>query len=745
MNHLLSTFLTSVNSINLAAFLLKLTRISPLKMEYYQYEPLPSPTSIRLIKFKPCENCNDGDLICSFIVADTSHPPEYIALSYAWGDASNTVPISIDDKVVHVTQNLKGALQHFSVTPALLWADALCINQQDIPEKNQQVNMMATIYHKAAIVTVWLGPDRHNDAEAVFDGIKTLIEGCGAVIDAGGQFGHFDEETGNIHWQLENGQKYVSELSKAIADPDEEEKARLDRFFKLPWFSRTWTLQEVGLAPEAVVLWGDHAIGWHPVGLTAMFLRRHCKALLAKLGLATEIERVFHIYTCFSPFIPMATFLHVINNIRRFDTTNSRDKVFALLSHPTAHTISFPTISLNWEAFRPALPMAYRLLSSFHDQFLVRTLAEKRATSFTPSSELSELPPPLLQANYYKSTDEVYRDLESGHIDRTKSLEILTAVQHDPETTFNIFTPSWVPRWDYFIDTPTLGLYNSTHIASANKDVILSSRPNVANSLTVRGTLITRIVKHTALLESSCFDLSLPETIIGPESPVVRGLWDTNPIAKTWLSNLKDEDPESYPVLPLLTAESANGPYLIFNTTASNVYNAYVRTWVAGKNMGEIDGFDLKADSAVYWERLFWGSRGTDQTFVSGLESFLSDPEEWARKSLEDKMRWQRYRDSAALVCHKRKFFFTKKGFFGLGPGALRPDDFVALLLGADVPFVVREVLDDEEENAEVRMRENKPVPMDRKFQLIGECYVDGLMQGQATKGREFTRDITLI
>jgi len=38
------------------------------------------------------------------------------------------------------------------------------------------------------------------------------------------------------------------------------------------------------------------------------------------------------------------------------------------------------------------------------------------------------------------------------------------------------------------------------------------------------------------------------------------------------------------------------------------------------------------------------------------------------------------------------KFFFTKKGFFGLGPFPLRMRDFVAVLLGSDVPFVLHEV-----------------------------------------------------
>lgn len=206
-------------------------------MEQYQYQPLPSSTSIRVLKFEPSNK--PDEISCSFVVMDAAAPPQYIALSYVWGDATNKVPIMINGKIVQVTRNLKDALRNFSTTPALVWADALCINQQDISERNQQVNMMSKIYRKAANVTVWLGPDEHNDADAIFQDIKALIEGCGVVLDAGGQFGHFDEETGDIHWQLENGQKYVSALPGAIGNPDEGEKARLERFCRLPWFSRT--------------------------------------------------------------------------------------------------------------------------------------------------------------------------------------------------------------------------------------------------------------------------------------------------------------------------------------------------------------------------------------------------------------------------------------------------------------------------------------------------------------------------
>jgi hypothetical protein len=59
----------------------------------------------------------------------------------------------------------------------------------------------------------------------------------------------------------------------------------------------------------------------------------------------------------------------------------------------------------------------------------------------------------------------------------------------------------------------------------------------------------------------------------------------------------KDAHPQSYPVLPMMMTESG---YAIVNREAANTREAYLRTWVAGKSMDEIDGFDLKADSTVY-------------------------------------------------------------------------------------------------------------------------------------------------
>jgi hypothetical protein len=63
-----------------------------------------------------------------------------------------------------------------------------------------------------------------------------------------------------------------------------------------------------------------------------------------------------------------------------------------------------------------------------------------------------------------------------------------------------------------------------------------------------------------------------------------------------------------------------------------------------------------------------------------------------------------------------RRFFITKKGYFGLGPQKLEPGDRVAVFFGSGVPFVLRKC---------------PAVGGRRAWRIIGECYVQGIMQGQ--------------
>lgn len=87
-----------------------------------------------------------------------------------WGHVHENVPIYCNGLIVEVGQNLRGFLQQFRKTArsdgAWLWVDALCINQNDISERNHQVGQMKDMYQGAALVIAWLGAATDDDVLA---------------------------------------------------------------------------------------------------------------------------------------------------------------------------------------------------------------------------------------------------------------------------------------------------------------------------------------------------------------------------------------------------------------------------------------------------------------------------------------------------------------------------------------------------------------------------------------------------
>lgn len=66
--------------------------------------------------------------------------------------------MNLEGQEVLVTQNCEAALRQLrnKSRNIRIWIDALCINQQNISERNQQVRMMEEIYQKAKHVRIWL-------------------------------------------------------------------------------------------------------------------------------------------------------------------------------------------------------------------------------------------------------------------------------------------------------------------------------------------------------------------------------------------------------------------------------------------------------------------------------------------------------------------------------------------------------------------------------------------------------------
>ncbi|KAK0727530.1 heterokaryon incompatibility protein-domain-containing protein [Lasiosphaeria miniovina] len=72
----------------------------------------------------------------------------------ATGNDEKNQRILCNGERVRITANLRAALSRFRKPdqPRTLWADSICINQEDVGERFRQVSLMAQIYTKAETV-----------------------------------------------------------------------------------------------------------------------------------------------------------------------------------------------------------------------------------------------------------------------------------------------------------------------------------------------------------------------------------------------------------------------------------------------------------------------------------------------------------------------------------------------------------------------------------------------------------------
>ncbi|KAI0178133.1 heterokaryon incompatibility protein-domain-containing protein [Pestalotiopsis sp. NC0098] len=138
----------------------------------YQYEPLPTGDYIRLLHLYPSPY--GVPLTARLEVISISDAPTYECLSYVWGSDVREYSLEImtdspeesnDLGTIPITRSLFDALSDLRPLPEngglprALWADAVCINQQNIVEKNIQVPLMGQIYQNAKTVVAYLCSD----------------------------------------------------------------------------------------------------------------------------------------------------------------------------------------------------------------------------------------------------------------------------------------------------------------------------------------------------------------------------------------------------------------------------------------------------------------------------------------------------------------------------------------------------------------------------------------------------------
>ncbi|KAE9379984.1 HET-domain-containing protein, partial [Stipitochalara longipes BDJ] len=138
---------------------------------------------IRLIALQPCTDATAA-IECKILNAKLVDEPRYEALSYMWGGEADPQIIKIDGKEHQIRHNLWLAL--IQLRPAdeerIIWIDAVCINQEDIEERNHQVGFMSFIYSQAHHVIAWLGPETETSHEAM-EFLNRLLDGTIPIVN----------------------------------------------------------------------------------------------------------------------------------------------------------------------------------------------------------------------------------------------------------------------------------------------------------------------------------------------------------------------------------------------------------------------------------------------------------------------------------------------------------------------------------------------------------------------------------
>ena len=174
----------------------------------------------------------------------TGTPVWYTALSYVWGNPALVRPMTCNRKPFATTENLDLALRRIRRLDlaVLLWVDQICINQDDLQEKNQQVAIMGTIYQRAWTTLAWLGEDADNSSDALDtllatrDALQTYPDGKPLDVE---DFKRFNLPAPNSPKWLEVG-----------------------KLMSRPWFYRVWIMQEVVLSHRIIIMCGAKCVSW---------------------------------------------------------------------------------------------------------------------------------------------------------------------------------------------------------------------------------------------------------------------------------------------------------------------------------------------------------------------------------------------------------------------------------------------------------------------------------------------------
>ncbi|KAI1179356.1 heterokaryon incompatibility protein-domain-containing protein [Nemania sp. FL0916] len=321
----------------------------------YPYRQLHGD-EFRLLKILP----GNGIVECVLHQVDFERSEDFIALSYVWGNASETKQILLEGQPFKVTRNLYAFLHElreqnnrglaFMSPDTYYWADAICLDQHNIEEKSHQVPRMIDIYYCTLRVIIWLGPNRSITKSA--KGSKAAVV---SSFDAS-EFIHRDQSADNIVELLFQKAESLGRGWELPDNVEEEESVFRETFgesygavliaaaelLRRPWFTRVWTVQEYSLRADSSFLAGRHGVNAYMLLFLLRKLANHHRIIALTDGYKriSSLDTMNSLWTGkydfgdreLEPEIPAAECLLEIRSLLTSSAaTDPRDQLYALL------------------------------------------------------------------------------------------------------------------------------------------------------------------------------------------------------------------------------------------------------------------------------------------------------------------------------------------------------------------------------------------------------------------------------
>jgi hypothetical protein len=444
-----------------------------------------------------------------------------------------------------------------------------------------------------------------------------------------------------------------------------------------PWFDRCWTFQEIILSHNAGIACGNYTMSWKSF-YKGSSVYNNSRTLFATHVYPNENAYQMGREWRLKSKSNHQTFLsRLLYRTDKLGATDPRDKIFALLG-----------------------------LADFNN-------------------------PSLFQPRYDVSVRDTYIHFTRAMIKEEQSLCALVQCGRGGDRGD---LPSWVPDWSGKRQNSGIGFESQSYAASDNyvheltydvngsflqdlSSIIVDTSP----ILFLRGALIDHVVDVYNLK-------ALRRNLEGLGSG--GGNWKFTPLLSAFAKEIglksKHSCGASSPEEILLRTLSAGHWYF---TTRRDVRNqswqshaALRRAWGMGDqkerriSKDEMQRLPLDVAQQIYGAAI-------PSRFLEAMEGDTPDsatnwqrPSGMGEKDLEtfmkeasgEAMQW------VGRFSWNRVLFFVSRSYIGIAPHKTKPGDKVCTLFGADVPFILHQ-------------RESNP----EHFEMIGSCYVDGIMDGE--------------